>query len=76
MDMNLAVSFQRTYLNGPLAVVHNLPGSDAELRPEELRALAAALLAAADDCEAHHAEQGRKGITGGREYRLIEAVQA
>lgn len=76
MDINLAVSFQRTYLNRPLAIVHNLPGRDAEPQPEELRALAAALLSAAADCEAHHAELGRKGIQGGREYRLMAELQA
>ena len=35
----------------PLAVVEGLPGSGAELRPGELRALAAALLRIADDAE-------------------------
>ncbi len=70
---HLAVSFGRTYLNQPLAIVHNLPGGDAELQPAQLRALAAALLAAAQDCESHHAELGSKGIKGiggSREYTL------
>jgi hypothetical protein len=76
VDNNLAVSFQRTYMNQPLAIVHNLPGGDAELQPSQLRALAAALLAAAQDCEVHHAEQGRKGIPGTREYPLGPRAQA
>jgi hypothetical protein len=67
MDNKLAVSFTRTYMNQPLAVLHNLPGGDAELEPSQLRALAAALLAAAADCETHHVELGRKGIPGARE---------
>lgn len=41
----------------PLAVIDGLPGGCAELRPAELRSLAAALLRAADDCEAHAAQR-------------------
>jgi hypothetical protein len=36
---------------GPLATVDGLPGGSASLRPEQLRALAGALIRAADDCE-------------------------
>ena len=39
----------------PLAVVDNLPGMFAELRPQQMRQLAAALVAAAVDCELHAA---------------------
>ena len=35
----------------PLVVVRNLPGEDAEMRPEQLRALAKALIRAADIAE-------------------------
>lgn len=45
----LDVTFCRTHDGKPLIQLHNLPGLDAELTPAELRALAAALIAAADD---------------------------
>jgi len=32
--------------------VRNLPGGDADMTPQQLRALAAVLCAAADECEA------------------------
>lgn len=35
----------------PLVVLRNLPGEDAEMRPEAIRALAKALLRAADIAE-------------------------
>ena len=38
-----------TYDGAPLAMVDGLPGDHAELRPEQMRALAAALLRLADD---------------------------
>ena len=47
----LEVVLTATHDGKPLAIVKNLPGLDAEMRPERLRELAAALLAAADDCE-------------------------
>jgi hypothetical protein len=46
----------------PLADVYGLPGDGAELRPAELRALAAALLLAAADCEALPISNGRRMI--------------
>ena len=52
MDTHLAVTLTRAYNRRPLAVVHNLPGQDAELYPDQLRALAAALVATADAAEA------------------------
>jgi hypothetical protein len=52
MDTHLAVTLTRAYNRRPLAVVHNLPGQDAELFPDQLRALAAALVAAADAADA------------------------
>lgn len=42
----------------PLLVFHNLPGPDAELRPEQARALAAALIAVADRAEVRQANGG------------------
>ena len=52
MDTHLAVTFTRSFDRLPLAVVHNLPGLDADLFPSQLRALANALHQAADACEA------------------------
>jgi hypothetical protein len=52
MDTHLAVTYTRGYDRRPLAVVHNLPGQDADLLPWQLRALASALNQAADACEA------------------------
>lgn len=49
----LHVKHTLTYRGEPLAVVDNLPGAYAELRPEQLRRLASALMSAADDCEKH-----------------------
>lgn len=49
--MTLEVTHTVDRTGKPLAIVKNLPGLDAEMRPERLRELAAALLAAADDCE-------------------------
>lgn len=52
MDTHLAVTLTRSFDRRPLAVVHNLPGLDADLFPWQLRVLANALLQAADACEA------------------------
>lgn len=49
----LAVTFFRTFDRQPLAILHNLP-HEAAMQPFELRALAAALTAIADDCERGH----------------------
>lgn len=46
----IKVKMTRAYDGGPLAVL-DLPGDGAELRPQQLRDLAAALLRVADDCE-------------------------
>ena len=53
MNKTLTVKYSRTRLGEPLAVVDGLPGGFAELRPAELRALAAALMRTADACECH-----------------------
>jgi hypothetical protein len=49
---SLQVKFTRAYDGGPLAVVDGLPGDGAELRPRQIRALAAALVCLASDIEA------------------------
>jgi len=51
MDTTLNVYHTITRHGAPLAVVKNFPGLDAELRPEQLRRLAQALMLAADECE-------------------------
>ncbi len=62
-----------TRLNEPLACFANLPGSGAELRPCELRALAAVLLRAADDCEALSKRPSKYGPAR-REYPLQQVA--
>lgn len=51
MDTQLNAKLTHTCRGEPLAEVDNLPGAGAELTPRELRALAAALVAIAADCE-------------------------
>ena len=57
MKSELTARHCLTHDRQPLAVVDGLPGGCAELRPAELRALAQALMQAADDCEAHAAQR-------------------
>ena len=52
MRGTLQATLTGSYDLQPLAVVDGLPGGGAELRPAELRALAAALLRIAADTEA------------------------
>ena len=52
MDKTLKVTFTFTVDKKPLALVCNLPGGDAYLTPQNMRFLAAALVEAADECEA------------------------
>jgi hypothetical protein len=68
----LTVSLTRTFDNQPLAVVDNLPGGGAELRPAQLRALAATLQRIADDCEARPVK-GRNWSPSRRAYSLAAA---
>ena len=49
---HLDILLTQTRDNKPLATVRNLPGGDADMTPQQLRALASVLCAAADDCEA------------------------
>lgn len=69
MDKTLTVSLSRTFDGAPLAVLDNLPGGGAELRPTQLRALAAALQRIADDCEARPVK-GRNWTPARRSYPL------
>lgn len=50
MKTHLAVKLTRAFDGGPLAVL-DLPGEGAELRPHQLRALAAALVEVAEAAE-------------------------
>ncbi len=52
MTAELSVTLTHTFKSEPLAVVHNMPGMDAEMTPAQMRALSACLLEAAKDCEA------------------------
>lgn len=54
MPRTLMVKHTVTYTESPLLELANLPGEGAELTPADARAIAAALLAAADDCEVLH----------------------
>lgn len=69
MIKELVVTYTQTYHGQPLATVHNLPGGDADLTPAQMRGLAAALLAAADECETR--PMGcRSFLRASREYPL------
>ena len=71
----LTVSLTRTFDNQPMAVVDNLPGGGAELRPAQLRALAATLQRIADDCEARPVK-GRYWTSARRDYPLTVGTVA
>lgn len=51
MQKKLDVIHTQTYDRRPLATLRNLPGNDADMTPAQMRALAAALEAAASECE-------------------------
>ena len=72
MDKALHVILCRTADGRPLATIRNFPGLDADLFPDQLRALAAALLAAADNCEARPVE-GKHLCPVKRSYDLSQA---
>ena len=69
MHKPLTATLTRTHDGVPLAVVDNLPGGFAELRPAELRALAAALQHIASECEARPTK-GRHWTPARRDYPL------
>ena len=50
----LSVRHTNSRTNTPLATLYGLPGEDADLTPEQLRALADELRLIADECEALH----------------------
>lgn len=57
MKSELTARHCLTHDGRPLAIVDGLPGGAAELQPADLRALAAALLQAASDCEVNAARR-------------------
>lgn len=71
MSARLDVALTATRDMQPLAVVDGLPGSGADLRPADLRALAAALLRIADDAEGRPlVRRGKPTPTERRVYLL------
>jgi hypothetical protein len=65
MNKILRVQLCRTHDNKPLTTIDGLPGDMADLRPSELRALAATLVRIAADCEVRP--------MGPRSYRVLRA---
>jgi len=71
MNPRLDVALTATRDMQPLAVVDGLPGGGADLRPADLRALAAALLRIADDAESRPlVRRGKPTPTERRVYPL------
>jgi hypothetical protein len=71
-DEPLRVKHTVTIHGKPLACFANLPGYDAEMTSEQVRAFATALLRIADDCEALRDEARRYGPKR-REYEMTPA---
>ena len=69
MDKQLNVLLTQTRDHKPLASVRNLPGCDADITPRQLRALAAVLCTAADECEAQPMSP-KRFIQRKREYLI------
>jgi hypothetical protein len=69
MNNYLNVTLTQTRDFQPLAMVRNLPGLDADMTPQQLRALAAALNAAANECEAQPMT-AKRFMQRKREYSL------
>jgi hypothetical protein len=63
----LQVKHTVTFQNEPLAIVENLSGPGAEMKPAQLRRLANALLIAADECEVLY-DSSRRLIPVRRSY--------
>lgn len=61
---NLEVLLTQTRDRQPLVIMSHLPGNCAEMTPKQIRSLAAALIAAAEDCE--------KMPMGKRSFRSIK----
>jgi len=65
----LSVRMTTAYDGGPMAVLDGMPGDGAELRPQQLRALAQALVSAASDLERRKAtHRGRAPADETRTY--------
>ncbi len=69
MTPSLKVKHTATRLGAPLAIIDQLPGDGAELTPAQLRQLAAALNAVADESELL-SDTTRRRIPVRREYPL------
>lgn len=69
MDKQLNVLLTQAHDRKPLALVRNLPGCDANMTPQQLRALATVLCTAADECEAQPTAP-KRFIQRKREYLL------
>ena len=67
--LTLRVKHTLSFKNEPLSCVANLPGEGADLYPVQMRALALALLEAADDCEGF-AKQVKQTGPASKEYVL------
>lgn len=70
MEASLRATLTKTYRGDPLAVIDGLPGGGAELTPADLRALGAALLRIAAECEARPAPGKRGSMNVRKEYPL------
>lgn len=64
MDKELQVIHTQTHNGLPLATIRNFPGCDADMTPAEMREMAAALEAAAAECE--------QRPMGRREFKRVE----
>lgn len=69
VDQTLWVKHTADYRDRPLVCFGNLPGFDAEMSPTQIRALASAMLKAADECESLVAQTKSYGPVR-REYSL------
>lgn len=71
MDATLNVVLTRTYQHKPLATIRNLPGNDADLTPDQMRALAKTLLVVADECEARPMD-AKRFLRATRSYAVAD----
>ena len=63
MLKELEVAHTQTYDRQPLATLRNMPGSDADMTPAQMRSLAAALESAASECERRPMDKKHFSIT-------------
>lgn len=71
MENVLEVTLTKCRFGKPLAIVRNLPGFDAEMRPAQMRALAKGLIAAADECGAR--PMGKRSFAAVKRSYPLEA---